>query len=259
MREGVLEFDWVQKHQEADLVKLADLKGVLHNHSTYSDGKHTLEEMARYCQSLGYEYFGITDHSKSAFYANGLVEDRIRQQHAEIDELNRKLAPFRVFKGIESDILTDGSLDYDEDVLKTFDFVIASVHSGLGMDEEKATKRLIRAVENPYTTILGHLTGRLLLRREGYPVDHRKVIDACVANGVIIEINASPWRLDIGWQWLPYCMEKGVMISINPDAHEKNGIHDMVYGVNVARKGGLIRAMTFNALPLAEVEKRLVV
>ncbi|MCU0352874.1 MAG: helix-hairpin-helix domain-containing protein [Cytophagales bacterium] len=256
MREGLFEFEWAKNHSEADLVKPADLKGVLHNHSTYSDGKHTLEEMARYCQSLGYEYFGITDHSKSAFYANGLTEDRVRQQHQEIDALNQKLAPFRIFKGIESDILTDGSLDYDDDVLKTFDFIVASVHSGLGMDEEKATKRLIRAVENPYTTILGHMTGRLLLRREGYPVDHRKVIDACAANGVIIEINASPWRLDIDWHWLPYCMEKGVMISINPDAHEKNGIHDMAYGVNVARKGGLTRAMTFNALPLAEVGKR---
>jgi len=253
MREGLFEFDWISKHRADDLVSLSDLKGILHNHSTYSDGKHTLEEMAVYCQSLGYTYLGISDHSKSAFYANGLSEDRIRQQHTEIDALNQKLAPFRIFKGIESDILNDGSLDYDDAVLKSFDFIVASVHSNLRMDEAKATQRLITSIENPYTTILGHPTGRLLLRRAGYPLDHRKIIDACAANGVIIEINANPWRLDIDWHWLPYCLEKGVMISINPDAHEKAGLHDMVYGVHTARKGGLTTAMTFNALPVTAV------
>ncbi len=253
MREGASEFDWAQKHRIEEIITFQDLKGILHNHSTYSDGKHTLEEMAVYCQSMGYAYFGISDHSKSAFYANGLHEDRVRQQHAEIDALNRQLAPFKIFKGIESDILNDGSLDYANDVLQTFDFIVASIHSNLKMDEAKATQRLITAIENPYTTILGHPTGRLLLRREGYPIDHRKVIDACAANGVVIEINASPWRLDLDWRWLPYAMEKGVRISINPDAHEKAGLHDMVYGTHVARKGGLTKVLTFNALTATEM------
>jgi DNA polymerase (family 10) len=253
MREGLNEFDWMQQHTADEIVSLTDLKGILHNHSTYSDGKHTVEEMAMYCQSLGYQYFGISDHSKSAFYANGLPEERVFKQHKEIDTLNQKLAPFRIFKGIESDILNDGSLDYADDVLKTFDFIVASVHSNLRMDEAKATQRLITAIENPYTTMLGHPTGRLLLRREGYPVDHRKVIDACAANGVMIEINANPWRLDIDWHWIQYCMEKGVRLSINPDAHEKTGLHDMIYGVHSARKGGLLKTMTFNALTVDEV------
>jgi DNA polymerase (family 10) len=210
--------------------------------------------MALYCKELGFEYLGISDHSKSAFYANGLPEDRVRKQQEEVDRLNKKLAPFRIFKGIESDILHDGSLDYDQSVLASFDFIVASVHSGLKMDEQKATQRLIKAVENPYTTILGHPTGRLLLRREGYPINHKKVIEACAANGVVIEVNANPWRLDIDWQWLPYAVEKGVQISINPDAHERDGYHDMVYGLHVARKGGLPREMTFNALSLEEIE-----
>jgi DNA polymerase (family 10) len=250
LREGLHEFNLAKQNKLASLIELKDLKGILHNHSTYSDGKHTLEEMAHYCKALGYEYLGISDHSKSAFYANGLYEDKVRKQHAEIDQLNQQLAPFRIFKGIESDILHDGSLDYEPDVLASFDFIVASIHSGLKMDETKATQRLISAIENPFTTILGHPTGRLLLRREGYPINHRKVIDACAANGVVIEINANPWRLDMDWHWLPYAMEKGVMISINPDAHEKDGFHDMIYGVHVARKGGLTKEIMFNALSL---------
>jgi DNA polymerase (family 10) len=255
LREGLHEFELAKADKLKDLVEYTHLKGILHNHSTYSDGKNTLEEMAQYCKELGYEYLGISDHSKSAFYANGLYEERVRKQHEEVDKLNKKMAPFRIFKGIESDILHDGSLDYDTAMLASFDFIVASVHSGLKMDEQKATQRLIRAVENPYTTILGHPTGRLLLRREGYPINHKKVIDACAANGVVIEINANPWRLDIDWHWLPYALEKGVLISINPDAHEKDGYHDMVYGLHVARKGGLPRQMTFNALSAEEIGK----
>jgi len=257
LREGLFEFDWVKKHSSSELVTLSDLKGMLHNHSTYSDGRHSLEEMALYCRELGFEYLGISDHSKSAYYANGLPEDRIRQQHREIDALNERLAPFRIFKGIESDILNDGSLDYSDAVLASFDFIVASIHSNLKMDERRATQRLIKAIENPYTTILGHPTGRLLLRREGYPIDHQAVIDACAQHGVVIEINANPWRLDLDWRWLPYALEKGVMISINPDAHEKSGYHDMQYGVAIARKGGLTRQMTYNALPLEEIQKKL--
>lgn len=239
------------------LVELSDLKGILHNHSTYSDGKHNLEEMASYCKELGYEYLGISDHSKSAFYANGLNEDRIVQQHQEIDALNAKLAPFKILKGIESDILNDGSLDYDDKVLASFDFIVASIHSNLKMTEQKATERLLKAIANPYTTMLGHPTGRLLLQREGYPIDHKVVIDACAQHQVVIEINAHPWRLDLDWRWVRYALDQGVMLSINPDAHEKAGYKDMYYGLLVGRKGGLHKAMTFNALSLAEMEAYL--
>ena len=165
--------------------------------------------MALYCKDqLNLEYLGICDHSKTAVYAKGLNEQRVYAQHQEIDELNRKLAPFKIFKGIESDILSDGSLDYTDEILKTFDFVVASVHSNLRMDEEKATTRLIKAIENPYTTILGHPTGRLLLSRAGYPIDYKKIIDACAANKVVIEINANPLRLDLDWRWAPLCTGK---------------------------------------------------
>jgi DNA polymerase (family 10) len=253
LREGLFEFDLAKKGKMPELLVHDDLKGILHNHSTYSDGEHSLEEMATYCKELGYEYLGICDHSKSAFYANGLQVDRIEKQHAEIEKLNQKLAPFKIFKGIESDILNDGSLDYPDEILKSFDLIVASVHSVLRMDIEKATKRLITAIENPYTTILGHPTGRLLLAREGYPIDHKKVIDACAANGVIMELNANPYRLDLDWRFIQYALEKNVMISINPDAHRKEGYHDMYYGVCVARKGGLTKEMTFNALSLEKI------
>ncbi len=262
MREGWDEFGWRSTYQNEDLVTWNDLRGILHNHSTYSDGKHSLEIMARFCQELGFEYLGIADHSQTATYANGLRADRVKLQHEEIDRLNQTVfaglpKPFKILKGIESDILGDGSLDYPEEVLKTFDYVVASVHSNLNMNSEKATSRLLTAIENPYTTILGHPTGRLLLVREGYPIDHKVIIDACAQHGVVIEINASPWRLDLDWRWIRYCMDKGVMLSINPDAHHKEGYYDMHYGVNVARKGGLTKAMTFNALGLGEMEAYL--
>lgn len=211
--------------------------------------------MALYCRDeLKLDYLGICDHSKSAFYANGLNELRVAAQHREIDALNAKLAPFKLFKGIESDILYDGSLDYDASILATFDFVVASVHSVLKMTEEKATERLIKAIENPFTTILGHPTGRLLLSRSAYPIDHAKVIDACAANGVVIEINANPLRLDLDWRWHQYALEKGVLLSINPDAHRTEGFLDMHYGVLVARKGGLSAKECLNAMSLADIE-----
>lgn len=252
VREGYLEFDG--KLNQDLLISDKDITGSLHNHSLWSDGRNSIEEMANACKELGWNYFGISDHSVTAFYAQGLDEDRVEQQHREIDELNSKLSPFKIFKGIESDILNDGSLDYSDDVLKSFDFIVASIHSNLKMDKEKSMMRLIKAIENPYTTILGHMTGRLLLRREGYPVDHKKIIDACAANNVIIEINANPRRLDIDWRWIPYCLEKGVMLSINPDAHQKAGLLDTHYGVMVGRKGGLTKDMTFNALPVEKIE-----
>jgi len=249
LREGLNEIQWATTHTLPKLIDYQDLKGSLHNHSTYSDGVHSLEEMARYCkEKLQLNYLGICDHSQSAVYAKGLSEQNVLQQWAEIDALNQKLAPFKIFKGIESDILSDGSLDYSETILKGFDFVVASIHSNLKMDEEKATKRLIKAIENPYTTILGHPTGRLLLSRKGYPIDYKKVIDACAANQVVIEINANPLRLDLDWRWHQYAVQKGVILSINPDAHRVEGFSDMHYGTLIARKGGITAHQCLNCL-----------
>jgi len=257
LREGLKETELARNNAIPKLIAFDDLKGSLHNHTTYSDGVHSLKEMGDHCQSLGYEYFGVCDHRKTAFYANGLSIERVMQQQEEIDGLNKNYKNFRILKGIESDILGDGSLDYPNDVLKTFDLVVASVHSNLKMNEEKATARLIKAIENPYTSILGHPTGRLLLARNGYPIDHKKVIDACAANGVHMELNAHPYRLDIDWRWIPYCIEKGVMISINPDAHHKDAFHDMYFGTCIARKGMLDKKNCLNALTLTELLTKL--
>ena len=255
LREGTFEIEKAKENKLPKLIELSDLKGILHNHSTYSDGANTLEEMAVYCKEMGYEYLGICDHSKAAFYASGMKEETVLKQHAEIDSLNKKLFPFKIFKGVESDILNDGSLDYSNEVLSSFDFIVASVHSNLKMTEEKAMTRLIKAIENPYTTILGHPTGRLLLIREGYPIDHKKIIDACAANNVVIEINAHPYRLDLDWRWIDYALNRNVKLSINPDAHERNGYHDMYYGICVARKGGLTKEMCLNSLNLEDISK----
>ncbi|NGM65344.1 DNA polymerase/3'-5' exonuclease PolX [Sphingobacterium sp. SGR-19] len=256
LREGSGEVNWAENGELPKLITYADLKGTLHNHSTYSDGVHSLEQMAMYCKDeLGLSYLGICDHSKTAVYASGLSIERVKEQWIEIDRLNDKLAPFRIFRGIESDILSDGSLDYPDDILAKFDFVVASIHSNLRMDKEKATQRLITAIENPYTTILGHPTGRLLLSRPGYPIDYKKVIDACKANRVVIEINANPLRLDLDWRWQRYALEKGVLLSINPDAHRTEGLTDMQYGVYVARKGGLSPERCLNAFSLEEIEQ----
>jgi len=240
----------------ASLIVEAHIRGVIHCHTTDSDGLHSLAEMADYARSLGYEYIGITDHSRSAFYANGLSEERVLAQWAAIDALNQQYNDFRILKGIECDILSDGRLDYSDELLAGFDFVIASVHANLRMDIDKATRRLIGAIENPYTTILGHPTGRILLSRQGYPLDHIKIIDACAANGVSIELNANPYRLDIDWTWIPYAREKGIAISINPDAHSREGIRDIRYGVMAARKGGLSPAECLNARPWEDFLRR---
>ncbi len=248
MREGIFEFELARTNNLPTLLTTQDIKGILHAHSTYSDGKHTLEQMVQAAIAQGFQYLGITDHSKTAVYAYGLSEGRVLQQQAEIDRLNIQYAPFKVFKGIESDILPDGLLDYDESILKTFDFIIASVHSAFKMTAERATERLIKAIKNPYTTILGHPTGRLLLRREGYPVQMDKVIDACAQNGVAIEINANAWRLDLDWRWVHYALNKGVKLSINPDSHSKDTYSDIQWGVLTGRKGGLTALQTLNAL-----------
>ena len=254
-REGHREME--RPVEEASLLKYADIKGVLHNHTTYSDGLNSVEEMALFAMEIGMEYLGICDHSKTAGYARGLQVERVLQQFDEIDNLNQQLWPFKIFKGIESDILGNGDLDYEPEILRQFDLVVASVHSNLNMTQDKAMDRLLRAIENPYTTILGHPTGRLLLMREGYPIDHHKVIDACAANGVALELNAHPYRLDIDWRYIDYAMEKGVMVSVNPDAHEKRGYLDMHFGVLSGQKGGLQTSQTLNALNLVEFEAYL--
>lgn len=236
------------------VIQTADIKGIIHSHSNWSDGSNTIEEMARACIDKGFEYLVISDHSKSAQYAKGLYPERVKEQHLHIDELNTRLAPFKIFKSIESDILSDGSLDYSDKVLESFDLVIASIHSNLKMDEEKAMRRLLRAIENPYTTILGHLSGRLLLSRSGYPVDHKKIIDACAKHNVVIELNAHPRRLDIDQTWIPYMMEKDVLISIDPDAHNINGLNDIRYGVLAAQKGGLTKEKNLSSFSRKELE-----
>jgi len=240
-----------------EVIKSTDIKSIIHSHSNWSDGSNTIEEMAKACLDKGYEYFVISDHSKSAFYANGLTEERIKEQHQYINELNRKFAPFKIFKSIECDILNDGNLDYSDNILSTFDLVIASVHSNLKMTEDKAMMRLLKAIENPYTTILGHMTGRLLLSRPGYPVDHKKIVDACAANNVVIELNAHPRRLDIDWRWIDYALEKNVLISIDPDSHAVDGYHDVVYGTLVAQKAGLTKEKNLSSFSLPQFEKFL--
>ncbi len=239
-----------KNNQLPSVIETDQIAGIIHSHSNWSDGTNTIEEMANVAIEKGYQYLVISDHSKSAFYANGLQEDRIRAQHQQIDEINPRLKSFKIFKSIESDILNDGNLDYPEHVLQSFDLVIASVHSNLKMNQEKAMGRLLKAIENPYTSILGHMTGRLLLSRNGYPVDHQIIIDACAANNVVIELNAHPRRLDIDWRWIHKALDKNVLISINPDAHSTDGYDDCKYGVLVAQKAGLTRAQNLSSFSL---------
>jgi len=236
------------------VIVVNDIKGIIHSHSKWSDGTHSLAEMATAAKQQGFEYLVISDHSRTASYAGGLSIERLLAQQQEIDALNQQLAPFTIFKSIESDILTDGSLDYPTEILATLDLVIASVHSGLSMNEEKAMQRLIKAIENPYTNILGHLTGRLLLSRAGYPIDHETIIDACAANGVVIELNAHPRRLDIDWKYLEYAMKKEVLISINPDAHAIDGFSDVKYGVLVAQKALLPASQNLSSFSLPQMQ-----
>ena len=254
-RESEVAFAQAKSNDLPALVSMDDIRGVVHNHSTYSDGLHSVAEMAQECITQGYEYLVMSDHSKAAFYADGLSEDQVYAQMAEIDKLNEGYDNFRIFKSIECDILNDGSMDYGDDFLGEFELVIASVHSNLKMDQTKAMARLTKAIENPRTHILGHPTGRLLLAREGYPIDHAYIIDACAANGMIIELNANPSRLDIDWAWIPYALEKGVKISINPDAHSTDQIKYISAGVNAARKGGLTADMCLNAMDLEGFSK----
>ncbi|RFC51127.1 MAG: DNA polymerase (family 10) [Verrucomicrobia bacterium] len=258
LREGLGEIEAAEKGELPRLVELGDLRGAFHNHTTASDGRNTLAEMAAAAAALGWEYLGIADHSKSSFQANGLSEERLLKQVAEIHALNAaKKFKTHVFTGVECDILSDGRLDYDDAILAKLDYVVVSVHNAFTQDEATMTARIIRAIEHPRTTMLGHLTGRLLLRREGYRVDVVKVIDAAIAHGVVIELNASPWRLDMDWRHWRKAAERGLVCSVNPDAHETAGLDQVRAGINSARKGWLTKENVLNTLPLAAVRQRL--
>ncbi|MGC4057736.1 MAG: helix-hairpin-helix domain-containing protein [Chitinophagaceae bacterium] len=256
MRESASVLDLAVQHALPECVTEKDIRGLIHCHSRWSDGQETIETMAQHAIGKGWEYMVITDHSQSAYYAGGLKPADVAAQHQEVDALNAGLdGRFRIYKSIESDILNDGSLDYEPAVLQTFDLVIASIHSNLKMSPEKAMQRLLTAIQNPYTNIMGHLTGRLLLSREGYPVDHKMIIDACADYDVAIEINAHPRRLDLDWRWVGYALERGVLLSINPDAHALAGFDDVYYGCKVAQKAGLTKEHNLSSFGRDRLEK----
>ena len=257
LREDMGEIEAAQQGALPVLIELADIRGIFHIHTEFSDGVDSIEKMVGAAKHMGLSYMGVSDHSKSAFYAGGLkVEDLLRQWEI-IDAFNKREKDFHIFKGVESDILPDGSLDYDEEILKQFDFVIGSIHSGFGLKKDEQEARIIRAMNNPYMTMLGHPTGRLLLSRDGYDVDMRTIIDAAAETGTIIELNASPYRLDIDWRYLKYAKERGVMISINPDAHVAAGLAEIFYGVGIARKGWQEKKDILNTRTVAEVRELL--
>lgn len=250
LREGLDEVALAKAGRIPRLVRRDDLHGVLHAHTQASDGVDTMEAMAEASRSSGYSYIGITDHSKTAHYAGGLSIAEVAEQHAEIDRLNASFdGSFRIFKGIESDILTDGSLDYPDDVLRVFDFIIGSIHGQFRMDREAQTERLVRAAANPFVTIIGHMTGRQLLRRPGYELDIERVLRACAAHDVAVEVNGNPWRLDLDWRWLRRGLELGCKFSINPDAHSTGEIASSIrWGVAIARKSGMPPDRVINTL-----------
>ncbi|MEN6467267.1 MAG: DNA polymerase/3'-5' exonuclease PolX [Syntrophaceae bacterium] len=239
------------------LVEMKDIRGVFHVHTTASDGTCSLKELAGFAKGMGLEYIGIADHSRSAYYAGGLSIDQVRRQHAEIDEMNRKDGSFRIFKGIESEILPDGSLDYDDSLLAEFDFVIVAVHSHFSMPEKEMTARVIKALENKRTTMLAHPTGRLLLARNPYRIDMERVIDRAALTNTAIELNSSPHRLDLDWRLCRPAKKQGVRISINPDAHSAEGLSDIGFGINIARKGWLEKSDCLNCMGLKEISDYL--
>lgn len=258
LREGRDEIARAAKHKLPKLVRDKDLHGIVHCHTTASDGTESLETMAEATRARGFEYFGVADHSQSAHYAGGLSLDEIAEQHREADRLNKRYGKsFRILKGIEADILGDGSLDYPDRVLSSFDFVVASVHSRFKMPKAEQTERIIRAVKNPYTTIIGHMTGRQLQRRPGYELDIEKILKACAEYGVAVEINAHPWRLDLDWRWHGKALEYGCLFSINPDAHSIRELDHMHWGVEMARKGGVPADRVLNAMKLPELLRHL--
>jgi DNA polymerase (family 10) len=258
LREGRGEIERALKGKLPKLVTDRHLHGILHCHTDASDGTETLETMANATRERSFQYFGVADHSQSAHYAGGLSLERIEEQHREADRLNRKFGKdFRILKGIESDVLADGSLDYPDDVLERFDFVVASIHGRFKLDRKAQTERLMRAVANHHTTILGHMTGRQLQRRPGCDIDVEKVLRACAKNDVAVEINAHPWRLDLDWRWHQAALDFGCMMSINPDAHSIRELDHMHWGVEMARKGGVPAGRVLNAMTLAEITRYL--
>jgi DNA polymerase (family 10) len=257
LREDLGEIEAAQSGKIPELVTYNDIKGTFHCHTNYSDGQNTLEEMAAGAQKLGWEYLGIADHSKVAAYANGLSEERVKKQHQEIDAFNERSKGFRLFKGSEVDVLTNGDLDFNDKVLASFDYVVASVHSNFKMSESDMTKRIMKALKNKHVTMLGHLTGRLLLERDGYPLNQTEIINAAADLGKIIEINAHPMRLDLDWRMVKYAVSKGVLISINPDSHVVSGLTDVKYGVGIARKGWCTKKDILNTRTVKQIEAYL--
>ncbi len=258
LRENMGEIEASKKSKlPRDLIEEKDLKGTFHVHSTYSDGRASLEAMICRAAECGYEYVGISDHSKSAIYANGLSETRVREQQKEIDVLQKKCKNMQIFRGIESDILEDGSLDYKDSVLASFDFIIASIHTRFKMDQKAMTKRILRAMENPHTTMIGHLTGRLLLGREGYQIDYEAIFEKAKQTGCVIELNANPHRLDIDWRMLKQLKLRKLRTVINPDAHDVGGFEDVRFGVGIARKGWLEKKDVINTMNVKEMENFL--
>ena len=259
LREGQGEIALAAAASLPVLVRSQDIRGILHCHTDFSDGIDTLPAMAEAVRVRGYQYFGVAEHSRSAGYAGGLKEEDIREQHELIGKLNEKYGevPFRILKGIESDILEDGALDYPPETLRRFDFIVASIHSRFNCDKAAQTARLIAAVANPHTSILGHISGRLLLQREGYSLDIEEVLKACGRHGVAVEINAHPQRLDLDWRWHRRALELGCMLSINPDAHAIPELDMVRWGVAVARKGGVPKERVLNCMSLEEITKWL--
>lgn len=257
LREGRGEIEAAALGRVPLLVNEADIKGTFHVHTTYSDGTHTISRFVEEAQRIGIRYLGIADHSRSAHYAGGLTDEDLTRQHEEIEEINRGLAGFRILKGIEVEILPDGRLDYSDEILASFDFVIGAIHSHFGMGEEEMTRRVIRAMENPHLTMLGHPTGRLLLAREPYPLNIKMVIEEASQLGVVLELNANPHRLDLDWRWLKYAKDRDVKVSINPDAHKVEGLKDLLRGVGIARKGWLEPHDVINTMEPGEVARFL--
>jgi DNA polymerase (family 10) len=254
LREGMGEIEEAEAGRLASLLEPGHIQGIFHNHTTYSDGAASLEDMVAGARDRGFHYIGISDHSQSAFYANGLKEDRIREQHAAIEALQGRFPDIAILKGIEADILPDGTMDYPDAVLARFDFVIGSVHSRFNLPEPEQTARVVRALANPYVTMLGHPSGRLLLSRDGYSLDMKQVIEAARTHGKVIEINANPYRLDLDWRVCRSAKAQGVRFSVNPDAHSVEELDNVPFGVNVARKAGLSASDVINTLEVKSLQ-----
>ncbi len=257
LRENSGEFEAAEKHSLPRLIEKENLRGTFHCHTTASDGHNTLEEMAEAAQALGLEYLGIAEHSRSSIQARGLDEAKLRAQVAAIRKLNKKFDSFRLFAGVECDILRDGSLDFEDKVLSELDYVVASIHSVFNLSEPDMTRRVIRAMENPFVTMLAHPTGRLLLKREPYQIDIPAILDAGAETGTWVELNAAPKRLDLDWRWWPRAKEKGVKCVIDPDAHRAERLQDLWFGIGIARKGWLTKEDVVNCLPLGKIEQAL--